>query len=200
MNILVGVPTRGSIDYRVAKSIGDLQSKGFDVIYARTSYGIEASRKKIARYAIDFDYDYLLFIDDDIVVENSIVGELLRCGVDIASASYPILQNNMIMSHCGKLSDGQYKHYIREAYSKKDGIAEVDAIGLGACLIRRAVLEDIDINEAFKIVYDGNGEAVKGEDYSFCEEAKRKGYNIFIDYNVIVKHLKTLPLGEVIAC
>ena len=186
MKVLICIPTRGMLYYKVAAFVASQAEMGFPSLYSSSSYGTEAARKKLTNTFLKFDYDYLFFLDDDVVPPNDVIGRLLKHDVDICTAEYPMLQEGELKSHCSL--DGF--HLSLGAY---EGTMEIEKCGLGACLIKRKVVEAC--KDDFGFEFDDQGNVVKSEDYWFCEKARAKGYKIFADFDVVCKHFKPIPLG-----
>ena len=71
------------------------------------------------------------------------------------------------------------------------GLVSVDAVGLGACLIRREVMEKIAKQAGdgpmFKFEFIGRNKVV-GEDVFFCQKIREAGYEILVDLSLEIKH------------
>lgn len=57
---------------------------------------------------------------------------------------------------------------------------EVEAVGMGVCLIERQVLEAVGY-PWFEAVYDPVNRRRRGEDVDFCRKAKAKGFGTWVD-------------------
>lgn len=188
---MIAVPTRGWIHYKVVAVLGQLQGLGFPSFLSQSSYGVEAARGRLANFFIKFkEHDSLLFLDDDMMPPMDIVARLAHDDRDIVSASYPILKGDTIYDSSARWDKD---HYDTARY-EETGLQEVDAVGLGCCLIKRPVIEACMKYRCFSMELDDDYEVTKGEDYRFCEIAKKIGYKIFVDFDVKCKHLKTMPL------
>lgn len=176
---MVGVPTRGFVHYQIASRLGKIEAQGYPVIYAQSSYGVEAARKKLCHYFLKGDAQFLMFIDDDIMAPTHIIDKLLMHNKDIVSASYLI-----------------YKDGIAEDSSGEDhfGLAKVERCGLGACLIKRKVIKECIGLDCFAMEYDSSGEVITGEDTQFCRCANVIGYDIYVDFDLRCDHMKTAAL------
>ena len=77
MEILIGVPSKDRIEIETAISIANLDWDGNNITYTHADgagvYGIAQARNRLARKAIEGDYDKLFMIDSDMIVpENAI--------------------------------------------------------------------------------------------------------------------------------
>ena len=146
------------------------------------------ARDTIAKYAVENDYDYVLYVDSDMVFNADDLMKLLSHQVGICSGLY--------VTRAGERKNVAYSKVItrrrfpyREPKLIEDdsstGFAPVSACGFGFCLIKVSVLKCMlkyfkSLFEPFKGV---------GEDISFCIRAKRLGYKTFIDRDVKLGHV-----------
>lgn len=199
-NVLIAVPTRGLIHYKIAQALNNLAAQGFEIVYSQSSYGVEAARGRLIKYFLKFPsfslvFSHLLFIDDDILAPKDIVARLMHHDKFMVSASYPILNDDKVWDSSSVMhGEGFYK---RMKFAIGPAM-QVDACGLGACLIRRQVLVDCFKPDCLKIDYDNEYEAVKGEDYKLCEAVRAAGYKIYVDFSLRCEHYKTINLEGVI--
>jgi hypothetical protein len=149
--------------YRLGVNKIDVTLDGFDcadIAYSRN--------RAVARMLSNPTHTHLLFIDSDMVFKPELVAALIRANRDVVGYAYPARDGKRFVP-----SD------IRN-YEFKNGIAEVDVIGMGLCLIARSalerliatgkvpaaqVLDDAPVGLFQQIVRDGQ---YHGEDESFC--------------------------------
>lgn len=146
------------------------------------------------------DADFVLFCDDDIVVEKDYLERLLSHKKDIVAGlctrridpPEPVFRKWM--------DDLQNYGIIMEWPPGK--LVEVDATGTGLLLISRKVIEDV-AREFFPYSKGGDGfwfEFLKspngaewGEDVSFFWKARRLGFQVYVDTSVTPGHLGEYP-------
>lgn len=152
-----------------------LRSKGLNAIEnpEKTNERFEnivSHRNYIRKHALKNGYDYLFFVDSDVILPANALDTLLAAKKDIISGAYlnafklngqtviaPVLFKDM-----GK---GEAQLYTYDGmYPAR--VIEIGAGGLGCCLIKRNVL-DIP----FRLMPSG-----KGEDIAFYLDAREKGY------------------------
>lgn len=179
MKVIISVPTRGSVYYRVASRLGQLESKGHKVVYSQSSYSVEAARRKLCKYFLDSDATHMLFVDDDVIVPSNIIDLLMLHDKDIVSASYNIQKDGDIEDSSGEFGVG---------------LTAVERCGLGACLIKRSVISSCINLDCFAMKFDTDGDCVEGEDTKFCEIAKHAGFEVYVDFDVVCDHMKVIPL------
>lgn len=89
--------------------------------------------------------------------------------------------------------DAYREHQVRE------GLQSVDAVGTGCILVARRVFEDAEMRKApFQRQYYDDGRVHKGNDISFCERARDRGFSIWCHYDYPCRHFNELELNEVV--
>lgn len=147
-----------------------------------TSIGlpIDASRNFLVKRAIDIGAEKVLFLDAD--VEPPInVSRLFKYDKEIVSGIYWRYREPKVPV-AFTIKDGKY---IPIDLRNKKGLIEVDAIGLGCCLIDIAVFDGIE-KPWFKFIFDSNISI--SEDFYFCSKVREK-YKILIDLKVKCAHI-----------
>ncbi len=178
------------------------------VNYARCKVlGASVSRgKNQAPFGGKIDYDYLMWIDSDIVFNSDKFFKLLEMDRDIASGWYaqpgstpsgglytPVVEkmdDNFFKKH------GSYQFLTTEDISKKSKPVKVDYVGFGWVLVKRGVFESLEYPWfAPKLIDIGEGiQDVCSEDVSFCHDVKKAGYDIWLNPQIRVGHEKTLVI------
>ena len=89
MNILIGIPTKESIDIEAAISIMNLDWDGHSITYTHADgagvYGVAQARNQLCRKAIDGGYDKLFMIDSDMILPEDSIHNLLDPDVPIVT-------------------------------------------------------------------------------------------------------------------
>ena len=101
---------------------------------------IDRMRNMTAKAALEWESDYLMFIDDDVVIPIDCLRRLIGCGADIAAGrtiirGYPF--HNMSFRY-----DGQNLRNVRDD-EMGDEILPVDAVGFSCALIRCSLLKKL---------------------------------------------------------
>ena len=139
---------------------------------------------------LDGDYDYLFSLESDIFPKMNIIDVLVSHGMDIVGGLYML----------GSMEEGTRTPCITlDWYNEKTrtwgtklitpdkfmdylnkGVKQVAAAGMGATLIYRDVVEKIPFTYL---------PGLKGHsDVYWCNDAKRLGYQISVDTNVLCEH------------
>jgi len=142
------------------------------------------------------EYDYILWIDSDIIFTPEQFEKLLANDKDIVSGLYRMENYTQFAA---------VKEWDEEYFKKNGGFQfltdedvkgkllpfQVSYAGLGFTLVKKGVFESLEY-PWFKPHFQKIGEAVdfSMEDVGFCLDAKEKGYEIWIDPTVIVGHQK----------
>jgi len=153
----------------------------------------------------EFDYDYIMWIDSDIVFNPDHFFKLLNDQKDIVSGLYMMSDN----THYATVEDwddeffkkrGHFQFLDRELLAeKKDELFKVDYTGFGWILIKKGVFEALDYPwfQPLWTEYEIDGKIIRDftmEDVAFCKMIKEKGYDVWIDPKVIVGHEKLIVL------
>lgn len=156
----------------------------------------------IIRIFLDGEYDYWLSIDtDNAPLRNPL--DLVALDKDIIGLPTPIWHF---------LNDGKKGErpiywnaydYVPEdlAYREhlpREGLQKVDAIGTGCFLIAQRVFLNPEMQQgAFIRKLNMDATVHKGNDISFCERAKKCGFEIYVHYDYPCHHFTELDLHEV---
>lgn len=167
-----------------------VKSKGFDAVEDPTPAEsridkIVSGRKYLRKYALDNDYDYLFFVDSDVMLPPHAVNMLVATKGDVISGVYlnafELGGKTQVAPVVFKdLGDGQCQLYTYEGVAVPQ-IMEIGAAGFGCTLIKRKVLEQVDIRTF------GNS-ASGGEDMAFYVDARAKGFQAVANTYVKCTH------------
>ena len=195
--IMVAVPTREYIDVDSEKCIRKLErdmwlNKEFQVdVELMPGTVIHDLRFSIAEMAIKGKYDYILWIDSDMVFTSSVLYDLLEADKDIVSAVCfmrrapyePCIYSKLRMG--ATLEDDQIEKYI----DYPDGVFEIEACGMAMCLMKVIVLEDIITKTGQPFFPVKSDHRTLGEDLSFCYNARKSGHKIWATSKPVVGHI-----------
>lgn len=183
--LLIAIPTARYIEPETFKSIYEQVMPGgvtmdFQYFYG---YNVDQVRNLVAHYAIENNYDYLMFVDHDIAFAPTTVAQLVNHNVDIVGGVYRQRRPSQVLEVFNKA----YQPYYSMKAFPQTGLFEVGAIGLGCALIKVDVLRKIgypqfDYHRAIKI------EDTLSEDVDFCQKAARIGIKIHIDTDIRCDH------------
>ncbi len=152
---------------------------------------IDRMRNFAGKAALEKNFDYLLFIDDDVLVPFDTVERLIKADKDIIAGvtyirGYPY--HPMIFNFLGaRLRNDSGLTYVdnfKELAHSETGLLECDAVGFSCCLIKVSVLRKL------KPPYFITGKNCT-EDVWFCNKAKSNipGCQVWVDTKVETAHI-----------
>lgn len=196
--IMVAVPSREYIDVDSVKCIYKLEKDAMlnpDIevnVELIPGTVIHDVRFAMAKIAIDCKYDYILWIDSDMVFGSTVLYDLLEADKDIVSAVCfmrrapyePCIYSKMCMG--ATLEEDQIEKYLDYP---EDALFEVEACGMAMCLMKVVVLKDILDKTGQPFFPVRSDHRTLGEDLSFCFNARRCGYEIWATSKPTVGHI-----------
>ena len=171
---------------------------------------IHSARNQIAVSAVEKEFDYLFFIDSDCVIPEDTLERLVEHDKDIVAGMYfgkvipfpPIIYE--------KTDKDMYRHIMDYPENQ---LIEVDAVGMGCCLIKTEVLKHFVCDREMQYE-DGHKEIKKvsyafepmpapdsdqfamGEDVAFCKRVQDAGYKIYVDTGLQCAHQTVTYIDE----
>lgn len=181
--ICIGIPNNGQIRTRTVFALTRMLKKlsvPCDVLTHESCY-IHINRERLVQRAIEGGYSHILFLDSDMYFEADALGRLLEKNKDIIGAGYnyrelPLRSTIMIETKDGEIID--------ETHGELRKVAGMPA---GFLLIKLSVFEKIS-HPWFFYEMDGH-EIIQGDDFWFCEKARKAGFDIWCDTAQKIFHL-----------
>ena len=148
------------------------------------------------------NYDYQLWIDSDIVFSNEAFYRVLSMDKDIAGGWYAT-EDGRTTSCAHWLEEDDFKenggvmnHEMVDGIVKRRKPFTVDYSGFGWLLIKKGVFEHKEMSYPWfapqmQVFDSGEVQDMCGEDVSFCLDAIKAGFEIWIDPQCRVGHEKT---------
>ena len=203
MKILIAVPTFESIMPDTFKSIYNLRTSDYwcEFDFVR-GYDCATARNNIARRAMEADADYVLMVDNDVVLPDNALIDMLDDPKDVCLGYYAhrSLDNSYSGRSCVcRWSDGKKRYFnypLESEYTaielknmRDHGIYKVDIHGggMGCALIRTDVFRRIQYPWFSWVNYKTGGQL--SEDLYFCEQCHQHGIDIFTDTRVECGHM-----------
>ena len=147
---------------------------------------IDRMRNQSAKYALEMEADYLMFIDDDVVIPVNTLHRLLACDADIAAGwtiirGYPF--NNMFFRHPTGDPNGLEPFPHPELPTEPGAVLKVDAVGFSCVLIKCSLLKKVPV--PWFVTGPNNT-----EDIYFCMKARHcfPETTIVVDLGVKTSH------------
>ena len=195
MKILLGMPSTGKIPTRTVISLLQTVERGkVDPMIVSGSLVYDA-RDAIAMYAVEHDYDYILYADSDMVFSADDLRQLLAHNVGICSGLYVTrdgLNKNVVYKKIITRRRFPYRKPKLIADNETSGFASVSACGFGFCLVKVSVVKCM--LKYYKSLFEPKWGV--GEDIAFCIRARRVGYKTFVDRDVKLGHIGEVVYGD----
>lgn len=181
------------LESSVYKWMEEKTSKYRFKFHLRSEVPTDSNRNHIVKDFLESDCDYLAMFDDDTYPFKNPF-DLLDHDKEVIGCVYPGMGENGLRFHVYKLSDDGT--YIQCPLEERTGLKEVDAVGAGAIMIKRSVLEKI--KTPFSYIYDKDGVVKMSDDIAFCHRCHKKGIKMWTEWSYICSHFKTIDLLKVL--
>lgn len=146
------------------------------------------------------DYDYIMWIDSDILFHPEQILRLISHNKDIVSGIYMMSGGNAFATVKDWdeeyfKQNGCFKFLTPEDIKDQKDLIEVSYTGMGFMLIKKGVFESMKY-PWFRPIEKRIGSMTDytSEDVSFAIRAKENGYKVFIDPTIRVGHEKKIVL------
>lgn len=199
--VLIYVPSfLGMMDSLFVEGLGYLlfdcynwKAKGYDFfLQIGKRMMIHNSRNIAVEWAIANDMDYILWLDDDMVIDKAkdLFTTLIKHDKDIVAPLFfqrrppylPLLFKRNIYAN------GIYTTFDNILDYPKNELVKVDGVGFGCALIKIEVFKKLQ-SPHFVM---GN---TFGEDLYFCNNAINAGFEIYCDTSIQVGHIGDVPIS-----
>ena len=204
MKILIAVPTYENIMPDTFKSIYSLDGGGHYLVFDFVrGYDCATARNNIAKEAMDEDADYVLMVDNDVVLPGDILLTMLEDQKDICLGYYAhrSTDNSYQGRTCVcKLRDENGKKYfnypaeseytaheMKEMRSRGEHKILIHGGGMGCALINTDIFRAIDYPWYDWVNYKDWG--MLSEDLYFCEQCHKLGIDIWTDTRAECGHM-----------
>lgn len=183
--MMIAIPHMGTVSTDMAEWLWKIKNDDIDLLFS-THVPVESNRNFIVKKFLESKHEYLFMVDSD---NTPKFDPMKLCnGKDMYGFPTPVFKDGQMMYMiCKDFGDG-FRAYLH----KSKGEYEVDAVGTGCVLIHRRVLEAI--KAPFDREYDKDGVAIVGEDINFCKKVKKQGFKIWVNWDCICSHHKTVNL------
>ena len=188
MKVLLGMPCMRSIPFKTAVSLLRTVQKGAVEPLMIEGSLVYDSRDAIAKFAVENGFDYILYVDSDMVFDSNDLNRLLAHDVDICTGLYVTRNgenNNVIYSDVITRRRFPYREPKLITDMATSGYGQVSACGFGFCLIKTSVIKSM--LKRYKSLFEPQWGM--GEDIAFCIRARKCGYKIMIDRDVKLGHI-----------
>ena len=206
MRILLAVPTYETIYADTYKSMWDLDKCGHDVLFESVrGYDVATARNRIAQKSLDLKADYVLMVDNDVVLPKNALELLLEDPKDVCLGFYAHRDNDNIYrgNTCickkhDKTGKEYYNYPLESEYTTDEmhGMAdagtkkiEVHGGGMGCALINTEVFRKTEYPWYDWVNYGDANRGMLSEDLYFCSLCRVHNIKIYSDVRVGCGHL-----------
>lgn len=206
MKILIAVPTFENIYPDTFKSIYDLDPAGNELIFEFVrGYDCATARNKIAQLSIDLNADYVLMIDNDVVLPKDALVNLTDDLKDVCLGYYAhrdkdnIYRGNTCICKLHDSEGTKYFNYPLESeYSAEEMAAEresgtyklqIHGGGMGCAFIKVEIFRLLSYPWYDWVNYRDENRGMLSEDLFFCELCRKGNIPIYTDTRVACGHM-----------
>ena len=206
MRILIAVPTFETIYPDTYKSLWDLDKCGHEALFESVrGYDVATARNHIAQRALDLEADYVLSVDNDVVLQKDALKLLLEDAKDVCLGYYAhrgpdnVYSGRTCICRLKDADGNEYYHYPLESeYTAAEMKTMADAGetkievhggGMGCALIKTDVFRKASYPWYDWVNYGDANKGMLSEDLYFCCLCRNYGIRIYSDVRVGCGHL-----------
>ena len=198
MKIFIAIPTYENIYPDTFKSVYGLQRGKNRVVFDFVrGYDIATARNNIAQQTIDEGADYVLMVDNDVVLPSNALLRLLEDPKDVCLGYYAHRAHNGLFdgrTTVCKLGEIDYTQLytedeVKELREKGEYKVKVHGGGMGCALIKADVFHRINYPWFDWVNYPGESRAMLSEDLFFSEQCGQAGIPVYMDTRVACGHM-----------
>ena len=191
-SVLLAILTREIVTTKWALGFRNLVLPGGSGVTTRNGAPYDVMRNGACADALAAGYQWVMFLDDDVIPPNDVFARLVRHSQDVVSGLY-YRRQEPICPVAMKLDDKGVAQWVTQ-WSPPECLLDVDLVGAGCLLIHRRVLEGMpapwfewEIGKAEPVTPRGRG--AMSEDFAFCMNAKRAGFRVCLDTSIRCEHV-----------
>lgn len=193
-------------EWKFISCLFEMSQQGYEVypddLFSLNWWGntICSARNKIFETALERDTDYVVFFDDDMTVgdmrkdvekmldlDKDIVGAM---GVTKGTPHWPNIAKVSGIGESGTVCDTR----TTRIYTWPDKPFEVDVVGTAFMCIKKKVLQAMK-PPWFYMPPNYVNKNIKGEDTTFCFNAKMLGFEVWVDPTIQMGHIGDFAYG-----
>ena len=170
---------------RFAQSLAMLDKVGECQVSFIMNSLIYDARNKFCQQAIEGEFDYILWLDSDMVFPSYVLQQFMQDDKDIVAGLYFRRNYPFTPVAFSELRRENGVLQMKDLEEWPDKMFEVDGVGFGCVLMKTDVFYDVQGRFGNMFAPIGNN----GEDVAFCWRARQCGYKIFCDPSLICGHV-----------
>ncbi|MEU7632694.1 hypothetical protein AB0C34_22320 [Nocardia sp. NPDC049220] len=196
---VVLVPASDHIEPECAQGLAELERRGHPVWRVYGCSAIDQARSQIATDALARGFEELMWIDTDVSFHPDAVEMLRSHDLPVVCGIYPKKRSRELA--CSLMPGTN-----RIIFGEGGGAMEIRYAAGGFLLTKRCVYEKIEQQEKLPtcntqfgrpnvpyflplVIPDGENHWYLGEDFSFCERARRCGFTVHADTRLRLEHI-----------
>lgn len=206
MKILIAVPTFENIYPDTYKSVYELDHGCHETHFEFVrGYDCATARNRIAQMSIDMGMDYVLMVDNDVVLPKDTLTNLCDDIKDVCLGYYAhrdtdnIYRGNTCICKLYMPSGDKYFNYPLESEYTAGEMSEMKSAGqykvlihgggMGCAFIKTDVFRKLEYPWYDWVNYKNDHRGMLSEDLYFCEACRKKGIQIYTDTRVGCGHM-----------
>lgn len=160
------------------------------------TFPMDNARNQCVKKFLAGDWDYLWFIDDDVVPPQDALHRLISADKDIIGATAFSMrsENGQNYPYPVTLKYDKDKNYV--LYVGK-GIDEVDATGGGCIMYKRHVFEHPQMEKPYEFQYNRDGTLKLTCDFLIHQKTQALGYKTYVDFDLICSHFRQVDIKSI---
>jgi len=197
-SVLVATLTRELVATKWALGYKNLQMPAYSNISILSGMPFDHARNTACENMLSHGFEWLCFLDDDIVAPPDAIQRLINHRKDIVSGIYYRRAAPIVPVMLRYEGNNPQPQWITE-WSPPNSLIEVDLVGAGILLIHRRVLErmtkpwfewQLGKEDPPPTPGEPPRPAKLSEDFQFCRRAKQEfGFQIFVDTSIQCEHI-----------
>ena len=200
MRILIAVPTFETIYPDTYKSIWDLDKGEHEILFEFVrGYDCATARNAIAQKAIDLEADYVLMVDNDVILPKDALINLLDDPKDVCLGYYAHRDtDNVYRGRTCVCKLGWFNYPLESEFTAEEMKAlrdsgshkiEIHGGGMGCALIRTGIFRRLSYPWYDWVNYADDNRGMLSEDIYFTEKCKNSGVKVHTDTRVGCGHI-----------
>lgn len=206
MKILIAVPTFESIYPDTFQSIYELDPNGHELMFRFVrGYDCATARNKIAQTALDLEADYVLMVDNDVVLPQDTLVNLTDDLKDVCLGYYAHRDTDNIYrgrTCVCKLYDSEGTKYFNYPLESEYSAQELNDLhdngtyklqihggGMGCAFIKTDLFRSLNYPWYDWVNYGDSNRGMLSEDLFFCELCRKSNIPIYTDTRIACGHI-----------
>lgn len=191
-SVLLAILTREMVTTKWAAGFRNLALPPHSGLVFKSGAPFDVARNAACADMLEHNFEWLMFLDDDVIPPGDAYARLVRHGKDVVSGLY--YRRNEPLTPCAMtIQDGKATWLTN--WNPPECLLEVDLVGAGCLLIHRRVLERM--RKPWFVWEIGKEEessvpktrGAMSEDFTFCLGAKAAGFKIHLDTSIRCEHV-----------